>query len=231
MSSGDNTGERNPFAPPPADAPDQPWQPRAPQRPAGSRPEAPDAPDAPGSSGSSGSDERPQVPPPHPWSPGYQGGWHPQPAPQQPKYDPSDPTQRRARNALISGMAALVCALAGILYVALFVGALAVFWGITALRTDTRTAAGNTAAQRSAANAEPTAATLAGPTANPQTPAALGGLLTGGVAVVFVSCAIGLSLYYQDYVTCVNDALTSTAEQNCSTLAPKWYVDITSQNN
>ncbi|MEU6236362.1 hypothetical protein [Kitasatospora sp. NPDC047058] len=208
MSSGDDTGERNPFAPPPADAPDQPWRPRNPG-PAG----GPDAPD-----GEGGQDERPQVPPPHPWSPGYQGGgWHPRPpAPQPPRLDPNDPAQRKARNAALAGMAALVCAFAALHYVALFVGALAIVWGVGAMRTP-RPAGGRTAAT----GAAPVAA---GP--NPLTPAALAGVLTGAMTVVFVSSVIGLSLYYNDYVTCVRDSLTATGADNCDRLAPKWYVDV-----
>ncbi|MFD0272536.1 hypothetical protein ACFVHB_01345 [Kitasatospora sp. NPDC127111] len=208
MSSGDDTGERNPFAPPPADAPDQPWRPRNPG-PAG----GPDAPD-----GEGGQDERPQVPPPHPWSPGYQGGgWHPRPpAPQPPRLDPNDPAQRKARNAALAGMAALVCAFAALHYVALFVGALAIVWGVGAMRTP-RPAGGRTAATGTApAVAEP----------NPLTPAALAGVLTGAMTVVFVSSVIGLSLYYNDYVTCVRDSLTATGADNCDKLAPKWYVDV-----
>ncbi|MFC9325415.1 hypothetical protein [Kitasatospora sp. NPDC057015] len=223
MSSGDNTGERNPFAPPPADAPDQPWQPRT-QPPAGGQSEDPDRPE--------GEEQHPQVPPPHPWSPGYQGPWHPQPAPQQPKPDPNDPAQRRARNALMAGMAALVCTLGGIPYVALFVGALAVYWGISALRTTPKppAPAHPTAPAASAAPTRPgfgpTLGPAQGPAGNPQNPAALGGLFTGAVAVVVTLCAIGLSMYYADYGTCVKDALTAAGEQDCAKLAPKWYVDI-----
>ncbi|GHH68038.1 hypothetical protein GCM10018781_24020 [Kitasatospora indigofera] len=230
MSSGDNTGERNPFAPPPADAPDQPWQPRTPPPPAGGKPDAPETPE--------GEEQHPQVPPPHPWSPGYQGPWHPQPAPQQPKPDPNDPAQRRARNALMAGMAALVCALAGIPYVALFLGALAVYWAVGALRGTPKPAAQADAA-RTTAPAGPAAATRPGfgPTlgpaegvGSPQSPAALAGLFTGAVAVMVTLCSIGLTMYYSDYHTCVKDALTATAEQNCSQLAPKWYVNMNNPN-
>ncbi|MBP0454935.1 MULTISPECIES: hypothetical protein [unclassified Kitasatospora] len=221
MSSGDDTGERNPFAPPPADAPDQPWRPRNPGPAEGQH--APD--------GDEGQDERPLVPPPHPWSPGYQGGgWHPRPpAPQPPKLDPNDPAQRKARNAALAGMASLVCAFAALHYVALFVGALAVAWGIGAMRTPkpaTDRPAGTTAG--TTAGAVPAGATgSAAP--NPLTPAALAGVLTGAMTVVFVSSVIGLSLYYNDYVTCVRDSLTATGADNCERLAPKWYVDITTK--
>ncbi|MER6397825.1 hypothetical protein ABT263_17485 [Kitasatospora sp. NPDC001603] len=223
MSSGDNTGERNPFAPPPADAPDQPWQPRNPG-PAGGSDGSSGSNGADGTDGGGNPDGRPEVPPPHPWSPGYQGdGWHPRPpAPQPPKLDPSDPAQRKARNAALAGMGALVCAFASLHYVALFVGALAIVWGVAAMR------APKPAAATATGGAAPAAGESAAP--NPLTPAALAGVLTGAMTVVFVSSVIGLSLYYNDYVTCVRDSLTSTGADNCERLAPKWYVDITSKS-
>ncbi|MFC8453675.1 hypothetical protein [Kitasatospora sp. NPDC057223] len=213
MSSGDNTGERNPFAPPPADAPDRPWQPRTPQPPAGEQPDGTDGTERPEG------DDRPPTPPGHPWSPGYQGEWHPQPAQQQ-KFDPTDPAQRRARNALVAGMAALVCALGISQYVALFLGGVAIYWAVSALRTTPKPPA------RDIDTPAPPATRLAGQSANPQAPAAVGGLFTGAVAVLVVSAALALSLYYQDYNTCVRDALTTTAEQSCDNLAPTWYANI-----
>ncbi|MDH6124202.1 hypothetical protein [Kitasatospora sp. GP82] len=196
MSSGDDTGERNPFAPPPAGAPDQPWQPRTPQQP----PAAPED-----------EDERAAVPPPHPWSPHYQGGWS---APQQPKFDPNDPVQRRSRYALAAGMGALFCLVTGIAYVSLLLGALALYWGVSALRSPRQSATEGTPAP-------------VGPTpVRPQTPAAVGGLVTGGVAVLFVLGFLGVNLYYNDYVTCVNDSLTAEAQQGCSPLGPKMLVDL-----
>ncbi|WP_441245726.1 hypothetical protein [Kitasatospora sp. McL0602] len=199
MSSGDNTGERNPFAPPPEDAPDQPWQPRTPPPPSGDD--------------SSGTDEdgRPLVPPPHPWSPGHQSGWQPQPPAPQPKFDPNDPVQRRARYALSSGMAGLFCLVTGIAYVSLLFGALALYWGVSALRSPAAPAAG-------------------GQPVRPQTPAAIGGLVTGGVAVMCVLGFLGINAYYSDYVTCVSDALTAEAQQGCSDLGPKFLVDLYNQN-
>ncbi len=199
MSSGDNTGERNPFAPPPADAPDQPWQPRTP-------PEPP----AGGSPDGSTDDEHQQVPPPHPWGSGYQGGWSgpQQPAPQ-PKFDPNDPVQRRARYALSSGMAGLFCLVTGIPYVSLLLGALALYWGVSALRAPL-----------------PKAEAGAAPSVRPQTPAAIGGLVTGGVAVFFVLGFLGINAYYSDYVSCVNDAPTAEAQQSCSDLGPKFLVAL-----
>ncbi|MFJ1703064.1 hypothetical protein [Kitasatospora sp. NPDC088346] len=197
--SGDSTGERNPFAPPPADAPDQPWQPRIP--PAG-----------PGPQDGEDGDGRPQVPPPHPWSPGHRGGgWNPpQPAP---KFDPNDPAQRRARHALIAGMGGLFCTIVGIYYVALLLGALAVYWAISALRSGR---AQGRAEGRTEARTEPTGA----PAAQPQAPAAIGGLFTGAVVVLFTLGWLGAQLYYNDYVVCVKDAPTAAARHSCTVTNP-----------
>ncbi|MEV8096289.1 hypothetical protein [Kitasatospora sp. NPDC085879] len=220
MSSGDDTGERNPFAPPPADAPDRPWQPRTPQQP-------------PAEGGPDDDRDEAQVPPPHPWSPGYRGGWS---EPQQPRFDPSDPMQRRARYALSAGMAGLFCAINQMLDLALLLGALAAYWGVSALRADRSPAA--EAAPQPAGGGNPHAlgtARIAGwaqPQAQaqrtrPQVPAALGGLLTGGVALVFTLSVFGFQLYYHDYVACVNDALTNEAVQSCDNLAPDFITRYT----
>ncbi|MFD0347806.1 hypothetical protein ACFQ0M_20865 [Kitasatospora aburaviensis] len=142
------------------------------------------------------------------------------PAPQPPRLDPNDPAQRKARNAALAGIASLICALAALHYVALFVGALAVAWGIGAMRAPKPAA--NPAGGAAAGAVEPGSP-------NPLTPAALAGVLTGAMTVVFVTSAIGLSLYYNDYVTCVRDSLTTTGADNCERLAPKWYVDVTRQ--
>jgi hypothetical protein len=50
------------------------------------------------------------------------------------RWDPTDPAQRRARYALLSGMWAFFFVLFGWSYVALLLGALALYWGISALR-------------------------------------------------------------------------------------------------
>ncbi|WP_104816502.1 hypothetical protein [Kitasatospora sp. MMS16-BH015] len=176
--SGENPDERNPFAPPPEDAPEQPWRPRTP------------------------------VPPQQQGGP--QQRWQPQQQPPQPRFDPNDPVQRRARYALSAGMAGLFCLVTGIVYVSLLFGALALYWGVSALRAPRPKDA-------------PT-----GPPApvRPQTPAAIGGLVTGGAAVLCVLLVLGTNLYYRDYVTCVSDSLTAEAQQGCSDLGPKFLVDL-----
>ncbi|MFJ9519091.1 hypothetical protein ACIRPK_12590 [Kitasatospora sp. NPDC101801] len=224
MSSGDNTGERNPFAPPPADAPDQPWQPRAPQQPNGSSDGSGGSDDP--ADGSDGPDGRPQVPPPHPWSPGYQGGWSPQQQPAAPKFDPNDPVQRRSRYALSAGMGGLFCVVLGIPYVALLLGALAAYWGISALRSPRPKPTDGSPAQP---GSQPRPQHGPQPV-RPQTPAAIGGLVTGGVTILFVFASLGVTLYYQDYVSCVSEALTTQARDSCDDLAPDFLVNLYNQN-
>ncbi len=121
-------------------------------------------------------------------------------------------------------MAALVCALGINKYVALFVGGVAVYWAVSALRAKPGAAADGGADAGATHRTAPAA--HGGRPENPQAPAALGGLFTGGVAVLVVACSIALSLYYQEYNVCVRDALTATADQNCGDLAPKWYVNL-----
>ncbi|MGF1432241.1 hypothetical protein [Kitasatospora sp. LaBMicrA B282] len=239
MSSGNNSDERNPFAPPPQDAPDQPWRPRLPQKPSDRGTGAPED----GEPGAEGRPSRPPVPPPHPWSPNWQGGGGPgwpdrQAGGQPPQFDPNDPQHRRSRYALMSGMAGLFCAMGQILPLALLFGVLAVYWGISALRT------------RSAQSAEPAAGAVARPAVQsptaaptaptgwsapqrgrPQVPAALGGLLVGGLALSMVLGLFSLEMAYKPYYTCVNDALTQVGAESCSNLAPSWVVDLNDPQN
>ncbi|WP_052707206.1 hypothetical protein [Streptomyces rubellomurinus] len=210
MSSGDDTGERNPFAPPPPDAPDQPWQPRGPWP-----GEGPDG-------GGQGDGERPPSPPP--WGAGLGDGRTGQrpPAPQPPRLDPTDPAHRRARNAALAGPLALVSLFAGFHWIALLVGVLGIVWGVSALRAPKPAATGAGATAGAPAGTVPGA-----PVPNPLTPAALAGILTGAMTVLVATSVIGLGVYYHDYVTCVQDSLTSVGAENCDRYAPQWYVDFT----
>ncbi|HET6856201.1 MAG TPA: hypothetical protein VFH94_03770, partial [Streptomyces sp.] len=123
-------GDDNPFAPPPEGAPDQPWKPR---RPTGD----------PDSEGSAGPEDRPRSAWGSKWSsrqPGQQGGGFGGPGGRQGgpegqggpdgkgtglRWDPTDPAQRRARYALLSGMWAFFCSLFDLTEIALLLGALA----------------------------------------------------------------------------------------------------------
>ncbi|MEU8921764.1 hypothetical protein AB0D10_12645 [Kitasatospora sp. NPDC048545] len=217
MSSGDETDERNPFAPPPADAPDQPWQPRSPWTGEG--------PDGTGGQG----DGRPQLPPP--WGQGDGRPGPRPPAPQPPRLDPADPAHRRARNAALAGPFALVCLFAGFHWIALLIGVLGIVWGIGALRSPKGAPAGAPSGATGAAGAVGAPGAVGpvprGAAPNPLTPAALAGILTGAMTVVVATSVIGLNYHYRDYVTCVRDSLTTAGVQGCDRYAPQWYVDFT----
>ncbi|MGW0881806.1 hypothetical protein [Streptomyces sp. NPDC002671] len=214
----------NPFAPPPEGTPDRPWQPRHPEGSSGSD----------GSSGSGGgspwgsqwSDRQPGR------SPGGFGqrpggfGERPGGGPQGPdrqggpgmRWDPTDPAQRRARYALLSGMWAVFFALFSWPYVSLLLGALALYWAISALRAKPRTPA-------------PDAPAPAAPTGRPQVTAALGGLVAGSLALVLVGATFTVQLVYRDYYTCVSDALTHEAKQSCDQLLPRELRGVLGVNN
>ncbi|MFI7010212.1 hypothetical protein [Streptomyces sp. NPDC050145] len=217
-SSGSGSGDDNPFAPPPAGTPDRPWQPR--------RRKNSDT-----SDGSDGSDDsQGQAPWGGQWSdrqPGRTGGGRFGERPgggggqggpdgQGPgpgggmRWDPTDPVQRRARYALLSGMWGFFFALFSWPYVALLLGALALYWGISALRGKTGTADPDA----------PKPAPAPEPTRSPTT-AAVGGLVTGGLALALVAAMFSFKLVYADYYECRADALTNAAEKSCEQQLPE----------
>ncbi|MDJ0340553.1 hypothetical protein QMK19_11080 [Streptomyces sp. H10-C2] len=222
----------NPFAPPPEGAPEKPWQPRRPDG-------APE--------GDDGSD-RPEdgTPPPPPvwggqWSnqqPGRQDGFGNRPTgpdtppggspqPTGPRFDPTDPAQRRSRYALVCGGWGLIFAILGWTEIALLLGALALYWGISALRMKPE--------DRAAARAEAVAALAESgadtgprptPTAGPASQrsfaaAAWSGIITSGVALAIVATSFTFQFVYEDYYTCKRDALTTPAGDACRDLLPK----------
>ncbi|MEW2046315.1 hypothetical protein [Streptomyces sp. NPDC005476] len=214
--SGDSTPpeDDNPFAPPPEGSPDRPWQPR---RPADGDPEGGRTPwggqwsdQQPGRS-PGGFGERPGGNP--------EGGGGPGTDPAK-RWDPKDPAQRRARYALLCGMWAFFFALFGWPYVALLLGALALNWGIGALRAKPRTP------DPDAPPAPPTQET----TGRPQRTAAVTGLVTASLALALVAASFTAQLVYRDYYTCTNDALTNEAKQSCSDLLPKELKSILGAN-
>jgi hypothetical protein len=90
-------------------------------------------------------------------------------------------------------------------YVALLLGALALYWGTSALRAKSR-------------NPDPNAPA---PTGRPQTTAAVSGLVTASLAIIMVAATFTAQLVYRDYYTCLNDALTTASKQSCNDLLPK----------
>ncbi|MET9493207.1 hypothetical protein [Streptomyces sp. NPDC006552] len=213
-AEGEGSGQTradNPFAPPPEDAPDRPWQPRRPEgqdSTGGGEPRSPWGSqwsdrqpgraqdgrfgDRPGSGGQGGPEGK---------GPGQGPGL---------RWDPTDPAQRRARYSILSGMWGFFFALFGWPYVALLLGALALYWSISALRAKPRTPDPDT----------PAPATPPGATRQ-QTTAAVSGLVTGALALAMVASMFTAKLVYSDYFECRADALTNAADQSCDDLLPK----------
>ncbi|MET8469919.1 hypothetical protein ABZY90_27855 [Streptomyces sp. NPDC006422] len=214
----DGPKDDNPFAPPPEDAPDRPWQPR--------HPEGSDSDSGSGRGGGSpwGSQWSDRQPGPAQGGrfgdrpgggPENQGGGQGQgPGPGGMRWDPTDPAQRRARYALLSGMWGFFFALFSWPYVALLLGVLALYWGVSALRMKPRPANPDAPA--------PATPRPAGPeTARPQTTAAVSGLVTGALALAMVASLFTAKMVYSDYYECRADALTNAAKKSCEDLLPK----------
>ncbi|QMU79250.1 hypothetical protein GXW83_29645 [Streptacidiphilus sp. PB12-B1b] len=250
-------GPRDPFAPPPKDAPDRPWQPRggatrlphdqqAPGGTGGQDGGTPDggSPEGPGP-GDGGDPPQgyphrpPQVPPPHPWSPGYQGRQPPRPygpMPQGPRFDPSDPVQRKARYALLSGMWGIFFMILGVPDLTLLLCSLALYWSISSLRGKAKTptsALGGPPASAGPAGPVPPPAPgryVPQPPARPQVPAATGGLIAAVVGLALFAGAFGVQMYYKNYYDCQSDALTQAVYNTCATSVtprpPAWLVKL-----
>ncbi|MEU8824158.1 hypothetical protein [Streptomyces sp. NPDC048636] len=232
--------EDNPFAPPPEGRPDQPWQPR--QHPDGGSDRDDSEGGQNGQDGQNGGQDGQQPPAwGSQWSsrqPGRQSGGfgglpganRPNgPTQSGPRWDPTDPAQRRARYALLSGMWGFFFALFSLPEIALLLGALALYWGISSLRAKPRRPAPSPAPAQAALNAPPpppgaTPARLPAPGSTgskPQSTAAISGLVTGALALGIVAATFSLQFVYQDYYTCVDDALTQTSRQQCESLLPE----------
>ncbi|MFI9721463.1 hypothetical protein ACIHFE_17725 [Streptomyces sp. NPDC052396] len=203
----DDRSEDNPFAPPPQGQADRPWQPREPEGESGG-PEGGGRPDQPPAWGSQWSSRQPGR---------HSGGFGGPPGGDQnpsggpgggPRWDPADPAQRRARYALLAGLWGFFFALFSLEEVALLLGALSVYWGISSLRTKTAPR------EKGAPAPQPGGA-------RPQVTAAVSGLVMGGLALAIVLSTFGFQLVYRDYYTCVDDALTQTSRQSCQTHLPK----------
>ncbi|CAM5424107.1 hypothetical protein GCM10010261_26580 [Streptomyces pilosus] len=191
--------EDNPFAPPPEGTPDRPWQPRHPSggEGGGRSPWGRNWSDRQPGRSSGGFGDRPR-------GPEGQGGGPQTPGP---RWDPTDPAQRRARYALLSGMWAFFFALFNWPYVALLLGSLALYWAISALRAKPR--------------AQDPDAPAPEQKGRPQTTAAVSGLVTASLALALVAASFAAQLVYRDYYTCTNDALTQESRQGCSDLLPE----------
>lgn len=148
------------------------------------------------------------------------------------RWDPRDPVQRHSRYAMLSGMWGLFFALFNIPPIALLLGALALYWGISALRGApgvTRKDGDASAERRGTTTAGDldgstppgTAAATAGRTARQQTTAAVSGVVIGSLALLIVAATFTFQLVYQDYYNCVEDALTTTSRESCERHLPE----------
>ncbi|MGW7441692.1 hypothetical protein [Streptomyces sp. NPDC054849] len=143
------------------------------------------------------------------------------------RWDPTDPIQRRARYALLAGMWGFFFGIFAIPSVGLLLGALALYWGISALRGKPAPATPSTAAGTPDTASTPSApAGLAalGPAARPQRTAAVSGLVTASLAILLAMSSYALQLVYKDFYVCRDDALTQSAELQCNTLLPDNFV-------
>jgi hypothetical protein len=225
-----STDDNNPFAPPPEGSPDRPWQPRRPTN-DGSPDDSSSDSGSSDSSGSSGDRSGDRSGWGSKWSsrqPGHSsgGGFGGRPGGQNGqdggspggglKWDPTDPVQRRARYTLLSGMWAFFFALFDFPEIALLLGALALYWGISSLRAKPQRRAAD--ALTSPAPPPPTAPPSSG---KPQITAAVSGLVMASIALLIVAVAFTAQLVYRDYYTCVNDALTKSGQLSCNELLPE----------
>ncbi|MER7984060.1 hypothetical protein ABTY53_00425 [Streptomyces noursei] len=240
----------NPFAPPPAGTPDQEWRPRAQSN---------------GRATGDGDDDEQQSPQEQPpawgsqWSsrqPGRQGGdFGSRPGrgggqggsggpggsggsgsgPGGLRWDPTDPLQRRARYALLAGMWAFFFVLFSLPEVALLLGALSLYWGISALRGKATPKKDTTAALEGRATTGATPPPpgrpggAAGPGTRPQTTAAIAGVVTASLALMMVAATFTVQIVYRSYFSCVNDALTQAAGKSCEKLLPPQLRPLLSQ--
>ncbi|WP_405715962.1 MULTISPECIES: hypothetical protein [unclassified Streptomyces] len=251
-SGSSGQAEENPFAAPPANRPDQPWQPRRPSNTGNGDADGDGRGNGDGSSEDGSSDDRPAWG--GQWSsrqpgrqsggfggrPGGQGGPNgqggPEGSPGGLRWDPTDPAQRRARYALLGGMWAFFFALFDFPEIALLLGALSVYWAISALRAKPKSASATAAdgsgrasdpaaparaSGAAAAGRAPAAGAAAAPGGRQQTTAAVSGLVTALLALSIVATTYTVQLVYRDYYTCVNDALTKTGQLSCNDKLPK----------
>jgi hypothetical protein len=129
-------------------------------------------------------------------------------------------------------------------YLALLLGALGLYWGISALRGRARTPQESEAALRAVAKGKdpeeaaerareqaakhPAAAPPPpgpyGPPVTrtrPQVPAAVTGIVTSALSLAAVASVFLFHFVYSDYFTCVDDAATHTSRDACESHLPK----------
>lgn len=180
--------------------------------------------------GSQWSSQQPQSGRPDPFARRPDGG----PAGPQgtgPKFDPTDPAQRRSRYALVCGGWGLIFALLGWTGVGLLLGALALYWGISALRMSPEDRASARASAASALADVTQTPRPAPPAPGPDAQrsfltAAWTGIVTSAVTLALVAATYAFQFAYRDYYDCKADALTMPASQACERLLPEPFRDL-----
>jgi len=204
MSTGNETDERDPYAPPPEGTPERP--PAAPWN-------------IPGNGSGGGGNGGPQ---------GDRGD-RPQRQPREPRErpDPKDVRVRNARMALWAGVWAVFFALflpsdLGTV-LGLVLGVVAVVLGVRTVRGTTPASAGPRIEAGPGGTARHPGHAPGGAANRPQVRrapgsrpgAAIAGLVTGVIAVVWVVGLWSFRFANQDYYDCMDSALTKTGEQRC----------------
>ncbi|MEW1866487.1 hypothetical protein OG896_14555 [Streptomyces sp. NBC_00669] len=144
---------------------------------------------------------------------------------QGPRFDPTDPAQRRSRYALICGGWGLIFSLLGWTPLGLLLGALALYWGVSALRMSPEDRA-KARAQAASALADATQSPRPAPPApGPDAQrsfltAAWTGVITSALTLAIVGATYGFQIAYRDYYDCKSDALTAPASHACQKLLP-----------
>lgn len=106
--------------------------------------------------------------------------------------------------------------------IALLLGALALYWGISSLRNKPKP----NATSATAASPAPVPAPTPPPSTRPQTTAAVSGLVTAVLALAIVAATFTVQMVYRDYYTCVADSLTKSAQLSCNNELPKSLVPV-----
>jgi hypothetical protein len=188
--------------------------------------------------GSQWSSRQPQSGRPAPFAHGPEDGRKGPTGPQGqgPRFDPTDPAQRRSRYALVCGGWGLIFSLLGWTAVGLLLGALALYWGISALRMSPEDRA-TARAQAASALADATQSKRPAPPApGPDAQrsfltAAWTGIVTSALTLAIVGATYGFQLAYRDYYDCKSDALTSPAAHACQKLLPSPLRDMPALRN
>ncbi|MGW3294386.1 hypothetical protein ACWC9S_10495 [Streptomyces xiamenensis] len=172
-----------------------------------------------------------------------------------PRWDPTDPAQRHARYAVLAGLWGIFAGVFGWEWLGLLLGALALYWGISALRGGPKDEKkpgesgekGEPEEQPAPEHHRATVAEVEGeaplpprPTTPPRAGAAarrspvgmaIGGLVLAGMALVIVFTTYTVQLVYKDYFDCVQDALTTPTREACEDQLPKQLRPILGERN